>query len=288
MQKIKSITTFLTSEEYGEGETLHMKEVRDEQENILVHESFAMDGSRQQRTVNTYNDQGLLIAQDQYTYGEEPDQRLVFAYNESGKLAEVTITYMDGSISVKTYDRNEAENSLTIVIRDEDGEEEGKEYRKLDSEGRVLEEIIHEDGELNSQVKASYDDAGRPVEKHTVDAEGYEQSHFYFYELNEKGQFSEIEIADEKDELIRADSFEYDERGNEITHRIENHKEGYVLIDHQIWDADDQLTQRRRVLSDGKLIEEINYEYNEMKLLAKEEHISADQVYAHRYEYEFF
>ena len=288
MQKIKSITTFLTAEEYGEGETLHMKEERDEQGNILLIESYAMDGSREQRTVSTYNDKDQLVSQDQYSYNEEPDQRLAFTYNESGKLKAVTITYLDGSISVKTYNRDEAENSLTIIIKDEDGEEEGKEYRKMDAEGRVLEEVIHEDGELNSKAKTSYDDAGRPIETHTTDAEGYEQSQFYFYELNDKGQFSEIEIADEKDELIRADSFEYDERGNETTHRIENHKEGYVLVDSLLWNEENQMTQRKRQLSDGKLIEEINYEYNEMKHLAKEEHISADRVYAHRYEYTFF
>ncbi|MEM1320601.1 MAG: hypothetical protein AAGG75_10105 [Bacteroidota bacterium] len=287
MSKIKSVSTYIIAEHTPEEGLLTMYEERDEQGNILLHEQYYEDGSTEMRTMRQFDNDNRLLTLEQYSSNEKPDQRFEYQYNESGKVAKVSIHYLDGSISVQHYERDEAENSLTVRTVDEDGDEEAKEYRRLDSEGRVLEEIIHEDGELQRHVQSSYDDHGRLLSRHTKTGDGYDTKYTYEYEIDDQGRITGIDVVDEEDELVRGDTLGYDERGNEISHLVENHLEGYIAEERAAYDENGRLVKEQR-FNGQNLASEVDYLYNENNLLHEEAHRSPRGVYLNQYKYEFY
>ena len=287
-QKIKTITTILINDETPEEGVIFMREERDLAGNQISIEQLSYDGSIESKTTRTFDSENKMITEAHYSANKEPDQSLTYTYNQEGKIEKITIVYRDGSISNVNYKRDVTENSTEIKTVDPDGYLEAKEYRKFDMEGRVLEEGIYgEEGVLESRIVSSYNDSGRPIERSFEYGDGRAFTHFYDYEFDAEGRLTFMEAYDKDEQSIRVDDLVYDQNGNQIEHRIQDHEKGYSIIDKGVFDEANQLIKQIRSFANGHLIQEKEYVRDENNLLIKEETTGEDGVMVYVFKYDF-
>ncbi len=284
--KIKSIKTFYVSDNTdGEG-LLSAYEERDSEGNIILHIQFNEKEEIEQKTERIFDDKGRLVEEKQYTGGERPDQHIKYSYNESGKVAQATVLYLDGSTSFRNYLRDESKKITTIEIRDDDGTFEGKEIRRFDEEGRVLEEVIFdEDNEIVEKTETEFDDFGRIIENVYVDMSRIETVRFYDYYTDEKGRVNKIETLDEDETIIRTDEIKYDERGNQ-TKYIASQENNMVFTDIWEYDLQNRITNHKRMRGDN-LVEEVKNKYRDDNLLTERETLTGNGIVLNYFEYSF-
>lgn len=287
MNKIKSIKTFVIMEDTNEP-MLQVIEERDQNGNITLLEHFNEEGGREAKSEYEFDEKGRVTIERQYSMGENPDQTLAIEYNESGKAKQVVITYADGSISYKNYSRDEAEKTTTIDIIDEDGDTEGKEFRKFDSEDRVLEEVIYTDtGAIETKVEFEYNEHGDIVESVRVDEEGFETVRFYDYYRNDLAQIHKMDVLDEDENIIRIDEFEYDERGNQTKHAIQDLDRGALFVNLTTYDLNNNEVKFERLYGE-RSVEVRETKYTVDGLMESQETRTGEGVMTHRFEYELY
>lgn len=263
MKKIKSITRRVQSDS-SEAPTLRTLEVRDPAGNLIEEAYYYADGSTEQRIVRKFDAESHLLEEQQFSDGKTPDQVTSYVLNESGKPSTKTVEYKNGGQSITTFEYQPADNSVTMTVRDQDGNFEEKIYQRLDQEGKVLEEIRHGEGEILEQQHAiSYDDNGRPVSrKIEVSGEPAVQQ-FYDYFFDDKGLLIEVEVYDEKDQVLRADTIEYDETGNRSSYLMDDLVQDTQLV--ETWEYDDQqrIIKNARSRGGGAVLESTAYEFGD-------------------------
>jgi len=288
MKKIKSITTFTINSEIDK-EYNSMREERDENGNVICQEQFYMDGSIEQKIERVFNEKNEVVEERQFTTEDAPDQVIKYTYQADGKLLQIATHYLDGSITFHRYERNLTNNSTNIKIVDDQDAFEGNEYRVFDQENRVLEEKIEgEDQALVYHIFNSYNDEGRMVQRKIIDAHEIQTNYNYAYEVNEKGLINEIKITNEDNEVIRSESFQYDDKGNATQHTILDMANGYQVNDFRTYDEQENVIHFERKKPNGELIEENHFKYNEDNLIIEEESRSAQGVVINSYEYESY
>lgn len=288
MKKIKSINTFTINSEI-EKEYHSMREVRDENGNIISQEQLYMDGSLEQKVERIYNEKNELIEQQQFTSEDAPDQVVKYVYNADGKLEQIATHYLDGSITFHRYERNLSENSTNIKIVDDQDYIEGNEYRVFDNENRVLEEKIEgEENKLVYHIFNRYNDEGKIIQRKIIDEHEMESTYNYAYEINDKGLMNEMQITNENNEVFRTETFQYDDKGNVIQHSILDIANGHHIIDYRTYDEQDNIIHFERKKPNGDLIEESHFKYNEDNRLIEEESRNAQGVVINYHEYELY
>lgn len=288
MPNIKSIQTFVVTEETSEEGFKLMEEHYDEQNNLLSQQQFSPDGIRLQKAERSYNAEGKLIEEKQYSTEELPDHTTVYHYDNAGKVNLEESTYRDGTIGKKIIERDEANRTITHRMLDDKGNEEAKEFRRLDSEDRLLEEALFaENNTLTQRTIRKYDDFGKILERSVEYGDGFIQKLFYTYEMNDKGQLYSLVIKNDKEELLLEDYFEYDERGNQNVHESEDYeKKSYTVIESE-YNLDNKLTKQVTFVNE-QAIQEVLFTYNEHSLLHEQEIRTTTGTVLQYNKYEFF
>ncbi|MEO1515123.1 MAG: hypothetical protein AAFV95_08915 [Bacteroidota bacterium] len=289
MTKIKTVLTYLTTHDTADGGYLSQKEERDEQGNVCLLIQYNESEEVELKNESTFDSDSRLLHYKQYTQSEQPDQHIEYEYSAAGKLAKEIIHYRDGSVSIKSYDRDEAENSYVATMVDEDGDLESKEYRRFDGEGRVLEEKVFDGDELETHRQTSFDDAGRPITLiHYNGREDLEWEFTYTYEFDEEGRLVKATVVDDEDRTIREEFVDYDEKGNRASLNVQDHEQGIALLERWEYNEADQVTSHQRLSPTGDLLSEIRYTYREDGLLVEEENRTPRGMSLRTYEYELF
>lgn len=289
MKKVKSITRYILTEEQPGIPLLRTREVRDPKGNILEEVYYFPDGTIEQKTIRILNAEGQLIEEQEFTESDTPDQVTTYTLGPAGKIQSKTITYRNGAASVTSYQYNESDHSITMTTKDQKGGFEGKIYQRLDAEDRVLEEIRHDEKNIiEQQQQISYNDEGRPV-SHQVHLPNLPpRKQFYDYFFNDKGLLNEVEIFDEKEEVLRADSIEYDDHGNRIRYVMEDFAEGQTL--EETWEYDDQqrIIKNTKQKGTGLLLESSEFTFGDHGQVTEINISRPTGVQVDRFEYEFF
>lgn len=286
--KIKSIKTYHVSDDTDENGVINAYEERNTEGDIILQIQYDEKGVVLQKAENVFNEKGQLIEEKQYTERANPDQHIIYEYNESGKVAQATVHYLDGSVSYRKYTRDEAESTTTIEVVDNDGDFEGKEFRRFDSEGKALEECFYdEENKIIEKTETEYDDHGRIIESVVLDMEGNETVRFYDYHLDDEGRVYKIETLNEDEVIIRVDNIEYDERGNQSKHIVEDKKSGALVT--EIWehDKDNRILSHKRLMGDS-LVQEVKNRYRDDHLLVEQETLTGNGISLKCFEYSFF
>ena len=264
MKKIKSITRKVLTDPNETEPKLRTLEVRDTAGNLIEEAYYFGDGSIEQRIIRKFDAESHLIEEQQFSEGESPDQITTYTLNESGKPATKTVEYKNGGQSITTFAYQSADHSVTMTVRDQDGAYEEKIYQRLDQEGKVLEEVRYGEGEVLEQQHAiSYDDHGRPVSR-KIEARGEPAvQQFYDYFFDENGLLIEIEIYDEKDQVLRADTIEYNEAGDRTRYLVDDLVQDSQL--EETWEYDDQkrIIKNTRSRGNGAVLESTEYEFGD-------------------------
>lgn len=290
MKKIKSTAVYSVTEESSEEGVLVQLEKRDEEGRLILEEKYYGDGTIESRIERTFNEKGLPQLQREFSgVSSAPDQETTYRYSAAGRLEEATIKYQDGSFTYRKFTHDEAANSETINIVDEDGEYEGKEFRKYDSEGRILAEVIHDDsGKLEEDVTREYDEHGLILSRITVFPDDYKTTEQFLYERNDQGLILHRRIVDEEEKLLRADEFDYDEKGNTIRHTAQDFNQGWAIVDEWTYNEDSKVIATKRSEPNGTVHQESDYEYNEQGLIQRQEKRTKHGVDLLLFKYEYF
>lgn len=285
--KIRYVKTFAFNDFTGEEGKLIQKEARDAQGNVLHFEAYDMEGNRSQKIIRTYDEANRVKEEQQFSYGEEPDQVITYLYNESGSPASITTTYADGAKSIMNHQYDKPNRAVTIETVDEEGTNEGIEYSRYDSEGRLLEKKTTDDyGDMTEHIQITLDDHGRQLTRKVTYADGYVLDLIFEYEIDEKGRISEVYIDEKNGKPYREEFLTYDERGNIIEHEVKDLKQGYGATDKSTFNLDNKVIKQQQYTG-TKLREEVTYTYLESGLLSESVTISGDGESTVRYEYEF-
>jgi len=264
MKKIKSITRKVLADPNQAEPILRTLEVRDPAGNLIDEVYYFADGSIEQRIVRKFDSESHLLEEQQFSEGETPDQITTYTLNDSGKPATKTVAYKNGGKSIMTFDYQPSDNSVTMTVRDQDGVFEEKIYQRLDQEGKVLEEIRHGEGEVLEQKQAiSYDDNGRPVSR-KIEVTGEKPvQQFYDYFFDDNGLLIEVEIFDEKDQVLRADTIEYNEQGERSRYLMDDLVQDTQL--EETWEYDDQkrIIKNTKSRGGGSVLESTEYEFGD-------------------------
>ena len=150
-KKIKSITA-LTSVNGDSIENAHKSSYieLDVLGNEVLSVTYYNDKTVETKTVSQFNEKGWKTEEINYISEAEVGEHFVFERNEQGQLLRELIKYADGSESVKTYERDAQQNTITITTVDDEGDLEEKEFIKTDGNDNVLERILYDEDE---QVK---------------------------------------------------------------------------------------------------------------------------------------
>jgi len=264
MKKIKSITRRVLSDPNETEPALRTLEVRDPAGNLIDEVYYYADGSIEQRIVRKFDAESRLMEEQQFSESETPDQVTTYTLNESGKPATKTVAYKNGGQSIMTFDYEPADNSLAMTVRDQDGVFEEKIYQRMDQEGKVLEEIRHGEGEVLEQKQSiSYDDNGRPVSR-KIEVSGEKPiQQFYDYFFDDDGLLIEVEVFDEKDQVLRADTIEYNEAGDRSRYLMDDLVQDSQL--EETWEYDDQkrIIKNTKSRAGGSVLESTEYEFGD-------------------------
>jgi len=289
MKKIKSITRHVLTEEQPQTPVLRTHELRDTAGNILEETYYYPDGTIEQKTRRSVNEAGQLLEEQAFTDGDTPDQITSYVRNDEGKIHTKTVTYRNGSASITTYEYDLSNHSVTMTTRDQKGGFEGKRYQRLDTEDRMLEEIRHGENEaLEEHQEISYNDEGRPVSHQITIPKQPVRKQFYDYFLNEQGLLNEIEIYDEKEEVLRADTIEYDEHGNRSRYLMEDFAQAQTL--EETWEYDDQqrIIKNTKQRGSGILLESSEFTFGEHGRVSEITISRPTGKQVDRFEYTFF
>jgi len=289
MNKIKSITRHILTDDHPETPVLRTYELRDAKGNILEEIYYHPDGTIEQKTIRTVNEEGQLLEEKQFTEGDTPDQITSYSLNSEGKIQTKTITYRNGSASITSYDYDLANHSVTMTTLDDKGRFEGKVFQRLDAEGHVLEEIRHGENEvLEVHQQMSYNDEGRPV-SHQIDVPNQPtQKQFYDYFLNEQGLLHEVEIFDEAEEVLRADTIEYDTHGNRTRYVMEDIAQGSMLEETWVYDDQQRIIKNTKQRGGGMLLESSEFNFGDHGLVTQITVSRPTGQQVDRFEYTFF
>ncbi len=262
----------------------------DENGKITTEIAFTPDGVVYEKVIHTYI--GDYVLQSNYFSGnDEASHTVSFDYDDDGKVIKESTWYADGSLSIKTFERDETLNDETIVTRDEDGSIEGKEYYRYDKNHLPLQEIKYDEkGEqIEEEVAYTYDEHGF-IESIHSQVEGEEDFKRTFeYIKDDHNNIVETKIYNEAGEIMGTDSREYT-FDRKVSALEENN---YYTSQYKktTWQYDDNGNNSviRQFNAKGEMIVEILLTYNENNLIVVEEtRSSTSGVTLKEYVYEFY
>jgi hypothetical protein len=280
MNKIKKVKYFISHlKDEDKGFYLSSEIEYDENQNVLLSVSYNDDGSTGDKTISKYNNKGSIIEEINYLSEDEISEVFTFKRDDDDKITEIVVDYGDGVKSFKKYNRDSAENSLTITITDDEGLFEGKEYYKLNSENKITEKVIYNDeNKIEEKVVYIFDNNSKVINQKEFDGKNELLSETLFYYDDNNNLVKQITVNSKK-EFTRSITFAYDENGNTIEQKIS----GQYLIKY-FYDEKNNLIKEERYYLNGLLDEQTEYEYDENNRLVMENNF----VTKTRYDYEFF
>lgn len=225
----------ISSENLTTRRYIHSITEYDEQGKTLKEESYAPDGSLEDKVENKYDENGDLIEYVNTIQGEvaahksweyedgkiikefihyidESKDAIIYSYDQEGRLKSKESFDEDGELEQKTAYEYEG-NRVREITTDDTGEVAEEVESKIDGEKTLLRaQKDHFTGE-GSAIKNEYDEKGRIVSTLSYDTNG---------ELVEKVE----RIYDENDRVVRLKEegqiknsdvyFEYDQNGNPV------------------------------------------------------------------------
>lgn len=264
-----------------------------------------------------YDAKNLLIAEQKFDDGGDPEETHIYRYDERGNLVEHVMEMpMDGIVERFVTTRN-AEGLPVIIVKfygDDPGEK--VEY-VFGAHGHPVEVLRHDaDGAFESKEELEYNDQQLLVKR--ILTEVNSEPKIFLFAYNDKGLLMKEEELEGKDKPVSRVEYTYNEDGKETSVNKFNGENKLVSLVKSEYDDNGRLARR---ISKGYYTRISLYEYDEQGRLLEESlsdengfvisrnrmeydesgRVSHETVYetdltragrdthlAHRYEYEFF
>lgn len=286
-QKIRKLYIYATVED-----NRYLLEYRelDDLGKVTTEIAFYPDGSVYEKVVHTYI--GDLVLQSNYFSGnDEASHTVSFGYDEDEKIIKESTWYADGSLSIKTIDRDKESLEDTILIKDENGKVEGKDYIKYDQNNLPILEIKYDDrGEKEiERVTFSYNDDKFITSIHSKVEGEPEFKRFFEYVKDDYDNITETYVKNDLGEIMGSEIRTY--RGDKKVGSLEENNYYTSQYKKTTWQYDDNGNNSviRQFNANGEMIVEILLEYNENNQIVMEEtRSSTTGITLKEYVYEFY
>ncbi len=263
----------------------------DEQGKIITEIAFYQDGSVYEKVVHTYIGD-KVIQSNYFSENEKASHTVSFSYDDDEHITKESTWYADGSLTIKTIERNMAELSEVITTRDEEDTIEGKTFHQFNKEGKPILEIIYdESGEDEvERTTFSYDEAGLPIHIEGTSKDGTKPFiRNIEYVEDENGNIIDTITRNEKGIVMGTEKRDYDENGNVIgLEEVNNYTGQYRDME---WEFDEKGNNVaiRQYNRRGDMNVEILLENDEHdRIILEETRIAGQGVTLKEYVYEFY
>ena len=238
---------------------IHSLTEYDERGNVIREENYLPDGTVEDKIVNTYDENGNLIAYVNTINGEVAENKS-WEY-ENGKVSKEYIHYVDGSKDVVNYEYDNEGRLTSKKYYDDEGEME--QQTDVEYDGETVKEITHDDeGEISEEHQSVYkgDKSLSRSQKDYTTGEGVTVKNEY----DDKGRVISTMRYNENDEMIEKVTREYNEN-DRVSHLIQESqlKNSDVYFE---YDQAGNPIKQEEILDDGTQLALIERKYDENNL----------------------
>jgi len=247
--------------------------------NIIDATSFYADGDVEGKVVTTYNEKNFKIEVATYVDNNDFAEKSVFVWDANDKLEREEICYADGSLSIRSYDKNDKDNSLTITLIDEDNELEEMEVLKFDVNKNLIEKISYDENKkIIGRLENIYDQNNLLIEKKEYDEKNKivsSQKQFF----NDNNNLIKRLTYNSQNKIVGSMLVTYDDFQRVVEQNMDNNY--FIIVEYD--DQNNSQTEQRR-LANGTIQWSRISKYNENKLLIQETGLE----YSKTFEYQFY
>lgn len=219
---------------------------------------YLSDSSLLSREIFKYDKKGNLIEKKEFGYNDSIKNKSIYTYNQNGLLTEEDFYWVDIFKYYNGDTTQEFQNNSKLELR-------YKTIYKYDDKGHLLEEIVNNsDSSLYYKHKYKYDDKGRLIE----DILKYKT----VYKYDNNGDTIEYLYYDLDGSLYRKEICEYNKKRNLIKKNIENETWIYkynrkgIRLKVEMY-VDGKLKYIEKYNKRGYLTESIDYKNNEKEII---------------------
>ena len=135
-------------------------------------------------------------------------------------------------------------------------------------------------------MTSKIDDHGRLLERTIINEEGDELQLLINYETDDQGRIVLAKIQNGSGELIRVEHQSFDERGNRVELKVEDHQQGYATVEQWDYNLDNRITTHTRLSPNGEPMAITEYTYDGEGRVAEEEQRNREGIRLLKYIYE--
>jgi hypothetical protein len=222
MKNIKSITSYIVTNDSPAEEIKHTFTEYDRDGNIVCAIQYTSDESIESKIISRFEN-GKLIEETNFFSEEEIAEKSVYKRNAEGEIDQIEINYADGSKTRKIYDRSQPDGTIIITSLGEDDEQEEKEVFCFNQHKNITEKsVFDENDDLISRISNEYDDNQRLISHKEIERkEKLATETLYTYD--EKGNVIKRRTVTGTGKLADLVLMKYDEKGNMIERQVNNY-----------------------------------------------------------------
>jgi len=264
----------------------------DPQGDILKASSYNHDQEIHEFYEYKYNENHKVVEELCYFDEDQVAEHKFIEWDENGLAVSEKIIYQeDGSETTSYFTYNEAKQVIEKRILDQDDELEELDKFEYDGDKLISESKFDCDMKLVYTNKYKFDEKGNMIEYEHSSSDPYEfLRHEYFY--NEQGEREKVLKYNYKNMLVEKNIMEFDEQGNliELFEETQTTKKTTKLY----YDDNGNQIKQEEFNEDDEIIISIDRTYDadnqmlESLVFAQNPDDGVQQMYAYRYEYEYW
>lgn len=260
-----------------------------EHDKITREEQYGLNGSLEQDTEYSYDENGFLIREILKEADGTVMEEKSYEADAHQRLAREYLHYADGSRDIISYTYDDEGNIIKKETVDADGEVEETQEFQYDNGRKILERKKDESGELIAEKRYHYED-GRLLEVESMDGiEGQEYQRVYTYD--EQGHRDSVMLYDAGGNPLERVLLENDDKGRPVKIIEENRQKKNTL--YLRYDERGNAISQEEFDMKGELVSRVERTYDEEGRLTEsliEQNITTHGVsrrYIVRHEYTF-
>lgn len=260
----------------------------DKNGNVVLELKFNSDQKLEDKFVNKYNADGVLIDEKHYLSYKDLAEHKTYELDDDKKVLKAFKHYNDGSKDTIQYNYDADGNLTEKITIDSYNEEEAKELFEYEGKNLVKRELFEYD-DLVSKEEFDYDTKGNVVEETSWNED---ESTKRANEYNEKGNLVKVLFYNKKDELVAKTTYTYND-DNKIVAVAEETPYGNssTVI---TYDENGNAIEQIELNQAGELNNSAKRKFNENNDVVETEVFidlhgkGINQKYELKYEYEYF
>jgi antitoxin component YwqK of YwqJK toxin-antitoxin module len=266
-------------------------EYHPEWEKPLKEVQYGPDGQPEQVILFDYDERGHLLLEELREGDGSIMEKKTYEVDEEGKVQKEFMHYADGSFDTILYQYNDKGQLIEKRTIDDEGEEEARVAFEYDGDHLVRETHWDADGEMEQETIMEYDEDGLLSAVSVINH--YESTRVRKeYAYDDKGQRAGLIVFNEDEEPVERVLYTSDEKGRMVKVVDENRRQkNTTILD---YDENDNVVKQEEFDLNNRLLNRVERTYDEAGRIQQSKVFidpvgrGAPRKYVMRNEYTFF